>query len=44
MFAIFQKETAQITRGREQELSFHPQLIFHVLLTKYTIFSPIDIY
>lgn len=44
MFAIFQKETAQITRGREQEPSFHPQLIFHVLLTKYTIFSPIDIY
>lgn len=44
VFAIFQKETAQITRGREQEPSFHPQLIFHVLLTKYTIFSPIDIY
>lgn len=42
--AIVKKETAQITRGRKQEPSFHSPLIFHVLLTKYTIFSPIDIY
>lgn len=44
VLVIVKKENAQITKGREQEASFHPQLIFQVLLTRYTIFSPIDIY